>query len=137
MESATGRTYRIERETEALNLPEGSERAIQINEAQVSPCRVYLEQLAQLKAAIHRARTAIAENDVMVLEESIRDQEALCSHLKSLLSPMVRETDRTSVESVRSATASLRELTLTYSLLLEHAEAHARQLHRLCRSYTV
>ncbi len=99
---------------------------------------LYVAHLANLQGQIDRAITAISKDDIVALEKSLGEQEALCCDLKALIDRMGKdpELNPDSIRSAQIATVPTRELTCTYLLLLQHAGANAQQLYRLCRSYT-
>ena len=96
-----------------------------------------VEYLSFLELEMRRAMRSIAENDVAGLEQSLREQETLCSQLNLLLGTGGAALSPTAMQKVHLATNSARDLSRSYLLLVEHAGANAEQLRRLCRTYIV
>jgi hypothetical protein len=108
----------------------------------------YLERLLALAKEMNIAMSAIAENALSSLEESIATQELLCSSLSTMRSAAQHEM-RTAMPEVLpgqpsdavtseiwAASTMIRGLNLRYASLLKHSGRSIALFSALCKSHT-
>jgi len=100
----------------------------------------YLQLLGALAAELEKALSAIAQNALPDLEESVVNQQALSGRLTSLVTQICipletkAPTYEDLIQQIRSASDSLQQLNRRYAALLQHSSRSVAQMVGLFNS---
>jgi hypothetical protein len=105
----------------------------------------YLQLLGALAAELEKALSAIAQNALPDLEESVVNQQALSGRLTSLVTQICipletkaptseSSLDEDLIQQIRSASDSLQQLNRRYAALLQHSSRSVAQMVGLFNS---
>ena len=103
----------------------------------------HIRLMQLLGRELERAMDAIGRNDLLDLEDSIANQQALSSALSEVAcslgapvktSPAIDQIDEHLSRQIREAVAGLQTLNLRYSLLLQHSSRSMAQMASLFSS---
>ena len=106
------------------------------NKSLQAPEGVYCHQLETLRDEIRVAMSAISENALGTLENSLWRQEVLCTGLTRLLQSLQdANLGPSTLERVQVTAASLHALNQTYSDLVHQARTSTDLMYTLCQNY--
>ena len=106
----------------------------------------YLRTLQELAHELERAMQAIARNALAEFEESVANQQSICTRLRELVhdlsTPLEVQTtamdtafDRDMTSQVRAASGTLQKLNYRYAALLQHSSRSVSLMASLFSSF--